>query len=55
MQFITLPVANRMPSVLPLLGVSLLPSLLVLAMVQRLIEQANEAGFSQCVFRGIEP
>lgn len=33
MQFTVPPAANRMPSVLPLLGVSLLPALLVLAMV----------------------
>ncbi len=33
MQFIAPPADNRMPSVLPLLGVSLLPALLVLAMV----------------------
>ena len=33
MQFASPSAANRMPSVLPLLGVSLLPALLVLAMV----------------------
>jgi biopolymer transport protein ExbD len=33
MHFASSPTANRMPSVLPLLGVSLLPALLVLAMV----------------------